>query len=305
MRQLTYFLGIILITISLFRLTGLFEPNSLWLFSFSVSACLFAAVDLISETQNKWWMQKIKILDKIALLVFILPFVCAKINIDFDKLLKTPTDFVTLLAFGFVITTIGKKDLNYLEKTVSEMKAKYFIEKRKNLPTMDSDIAKNAIKDLANAEYNTFLQINKIIIELHRCDHIANHQQRIHDGWGLLHDTLSYYAILQVPPFYDYKLNDLFNSFYSEVGNGSENFITVSDPDNVKELAKMNFLGTEQQITAYRVLHNHGGTNQGHQHIRNALQHWKDLKMLVSERYEDKGFKDELKEEIGTHSDEA
>lgn len=298
MRHLTYTLGIILIIISVFRLAGLFEPNSFWLFSFSVSACLFAAVDLISETKNKWWMKRIKILDKTALLVFILPLVLSKFNIDFDKLLKTPTDFVTLLAFGFVITTIGKKDLNYVEKTVNEMKVKYFIEKRKNLPTMDSEIAKNAINDLANAEYNTFLQINKIIIELHRCDHIANHQNRIHDGWGLLHDILSYYAITQVPPFYDYKLNELFNCFYQELGIIAENFSTLSDPDHTQKLAKINFLGTELEITAYRVLHNHQSTNQGLQDIGYALQHWKDLKILVSNRYEDKGFKSDLKEEI-------
>ncbi|MDA2145824.1 MULTISPECIES: hypothetical protein [unclassified Bacillus cereus group] len=297
-RNLTFFLGIFLIISSILRAINLFVPNPIWLFCISVSACLFALVDFIMELELKKLITWVKWVDIGAILIFILPLALSNYSLNTEDILKTPTDFTTLLAFGLVITTIGKKNSNYLEKTVNEIKTKYFVEEDKKILNMDSNTTKQAMKDLALAEYNTVLRINKIIIELKKCDSIASYNQRIHDGWGLFHESFSYYAITQITPFYDFKLNELFMSFYSEIGNASECFSTLSNPDHTRKLAEIDFLNIEIEITQYAILPNHNTLSEGYDSIKKALKYWQELKNLASYHYETIGFKSELNEEI-------
>ncbi|QWH88393.1 hypothetical protein EXW29_09425 [Bacillus toyonensis] len=296
-RNLTFFLGIFLIVSSILRVSNLFVPNPIWLFCISVSACLFALVDFIMELELKKLISWVKWIDIGAILIFLLPLALSTYSANTEDILKTPTDFTTLLAFGLVITTIGKKNSNYLEQTVNAIKIKYFVEENKKILNMDSDTTKQAMKDLALAEYNTVLRINKIIVELKKCDSIASYNQRIHDGWGLFHETFSYYIITQNTPFYDFKLNELFMDFYREIGNASEYFSTFSNPDHTKKLAEIDFLNIKMEITQYQILPNSNTLNEGYDSLRKSLEYWGELKKIASYHYETIGFKSEINEE--------
>jgi hypothetical protein len=228
-------------------------------------------------------------LDKIAVFIFITPFLLGSLEVQFEKLLERATDFVTLLAFGLVISTIGKKDLIEVQKSVNKFKSKYYIEKNKKISTMESEATQKAIKDLTIAEYNSVLQINRIILELKRLDSYTHYNSRTHDGWSILHDTLVYYELFNEKPFYDMKVNDLFSSFYKALGSASSHYGTASFPNNTHLIANINFFNVNMEITSYKT-QNDSDVQKGNEDLIKALGYWDSLKKITTDRYEKFGI---------------
>ncbi|USK57847.1 hypothetical protein LIS82_26890 (plasmid) [Cytobacillus solani] len=289
-RNLTSWIGIGIIVLSGFKMVGVFKLSILAMFCVSAAALIFSITDLLMEKELVKNKKHIWLLDGLAISFLVLAF-CEKLvsKIDFT----VPSENVTLLAFGIVIFTIGIRNKKWLSKIISELENKIYTEKSKRFPTLDSPEAKQAKKDLALYEYNTILHLNKVILELKKCDNVCRHTGSfVHDGWACLSDCLEYYRITSEDPFYDTGLNNLYWKFDENLTNGTNIISNIADYDHRDiTIAKIIIWGNDFDVKRSKKGRN---TNiedykKAHQYFSQALQEWEQLLNIATSRYQKLG----------------
>jgi hypothetical protein len=191
-RNITSMIGIGIIVLTALKILGLFEPGILAMFCVSTAALIFSIIDLLLEKEwvnNKKW---VRLLDGVAILFLVFAF-CQKwlsVKLDLEKYFTGPSEDVTLLAFGIVIYTIGIRNSKWFSNVIIQLKSEIYTEKKKKFPTLQSDVAKQSMRDLALYEYNSILHLNKVILELKKCDSLSRDTGFVHDGWSLFSDCL-------------------------------------------------------------------------------------------------------------------
>ncbi|MGN7403396.1 hypothetical protein ACTHO0_26455 [Cytobacillus praedii] len=294
-RHLTSWIGIGIIILSVFKMIGVFKLGILVMFCVSAAALIFSIIDLLLE---KEWVKNKKyiwLLDGLAILCLVLAFCEKWVSKKIELVNFTgPSENVTLLAFGIVIYTIGIRNKNWVSNMISELQSEIFTEKSKKFPTLDSDEAKQSMRDLALYEYNTILHLNKAILELRKCDSICQGvgNGNVHDGWGYLSDAFEYYRLVNEDPFYDSGLNNLFWKFDKSLTNATSIFVNIADYDHRdKMIAKIVIWGID-----FEVIKSKRGNNTNYEEYKKAYQYlseglieWERLLNIATQRYQKLG----------------
>lgn len=292
-RPFTILTGIAIIFLAILRIFGAFTPNILVMFCVSAAAFLYSLVDLILELKKDTWKKVILGLDIIAIIFLALSFTTdgMKEVFNIDKL-ATPSEVVTLLAFGIVILTIGIKDRKSFSETIESIKSKIYINSMKKFSTLDSDVAKQSMRELANYEYNTVFNLNKVILELKKYDGYVQQSNTIHDGWSIFSDCFEYYRTTNEGPFYDHGLNALFWNFDENLNSAAHIFSHLSDPDRPLKIADIVMFKESFSIHRYSRIKSNNSSQEyikAYQHIAEALKNWDELKSIAVTKYENHG----------------
>ncbi|HHY0837644.1 TPA: hypothetical protein ACVW80_003640 [Bacillus thuringiensis] len=295
-RPFTILTGIAIISLAILRIFGAFTPNILVMFCVSAAAFLYSLVDLILELKKDTWKKVILGLDIIAIIFLALSFTSdgMKEAFDIDKL-ATPSEVVTLLAFGIVILTIGIKDRKSFSETIESIKSKIYVDSMKKFSTLDSDVAKQSMRELANYEYNTVFNLNKVILELKKYDGYVQQSYTIHDGWSTLSDFLQYYRMTNEGPFYDHGLNTLFWEFDKHLSSATHIFSNLSKPEGFLKIADIVIFKENVSVHRFLIIKNQRSADeydQAYQHIYDALKNWEELKSISVLKYESLGSLD-------------
>jgi hypothetical protein len=289
-RNFTILTGAAIIVLSFLRAIGAFSPSILVMFCVSAAAFIYALVDLIFELKRGISKKTIITLDIIAIVFLVLSFTTKGMNKIFSiSILTIPSEVVTLLAFGIVILTIGIKDRKAFSDTIEFIKSKIYLDTKKKFSTLDSDIAKQSMQDLANYEYNTVFNLNKVILELKKFDGYVQQSNTIHDGWSILSDCFEYYRITNEGPFYDYGLNALFWKFDEHLNSAAHIFSQLSDPDRPIKIAELVIFKESFSIHRCSRIRSSNSSQdyaKAYQHIAEALKSWDELKSIAVTKYE-------------------
>ncbi|PGB72261.1 hypothetical protein [Bacillus wiedmannii] len=292
-RHFTILVGLGIIFLAFLRIFGAFTPSILVMFCVSTAALLYSLVDLILELKKDTWKIVIIGLDIIAIIFLALSFTTDGMSrvFNIDKL-SIPSEVVTLLAFGVVILTIGIKDRKSISETFKSIQSKMHIDSMKKFSTLDSDIAKQSMRELANYEYNTVFNLNKVILELKKYDSYVQESTTIHDGWSTLADCFEYYRITNEGPFYDHGLNTLFWDFYQHLNSATNLFTNLSQPEGTIKIADIVIMKESFSVQRYVRIRRHDSTeeyNEAYKHINDAVERWNELKAIAIMKYESLG----------------
>lgn len=188
-----------------------------------------------------------------------------------------------------VIQTIGIKDRKIIFETIETIKSEFYIDTKKKLSTLDSDVAKQTMQELANYEYNTVFNLNKVILELKKCDGYVQQSNIIHDGWSIFSDCFEYYRITNEGPFYDYGLNSLFWKFDENLNSAAHIFSHLSNPDRPLKIADIVIFKESFSVYRYSRFRDSNSSQEyakAYQHIAEALKSWDELKSIAVTKYE-------------------
>ncbi|GAB6432586.1 hypothetical protein bcgnr5372_48760 [Bacillus luti] len=292
-RHFTILVGLGIIFLAILRTLGSFTPSTLVIFCVSIAALLYSLVDLILELKKDSWKKIIIGLDIIAIIFLALSFTTEGMNgvVDIDILI-IPSEVVTLLAFGIVILTIGIKDRKSISETFKSIQSKMHIDSMKKFSTLDSDIAKQSMRELANYEYNTVFSLNKVILELKKYDGYVQQSNTIHDGWSIFSDCFEYYRTTNEGPFYDHGLNALFWNSDENLNSAAHIFSQLSNPDRPLKIADIIMFKENFDIHRYSRIRSSNSSQEyikAYQHITAALKSWDELKSIAVTKYENYG----------------
>lgn len=286
-RNFTILVGAAIISIAFLRLFGAFTPSVLTMFCISAAALVYSLIDLILESKKYTLPKVVMGLDILAIIFLVFSFTTEGMSslININKF-KIPSEFVTLLAFGVVILTIGVKDRKKMSETIKAIERKSFIDSKK-FSTLNSENAKQSMQELSNYEYNTVFNMNKIIVQLIKCDHKVRAVALIHDGWSIFGNYLDHYRISGERPFYDNTLNNIFGEFYIETKEATNIFGELSNEVHYK-IADITMFEEPSTVNSFTRLRNLPSENydKAYQHISNALEKWEELKTIATEKYE-------------------
>ncbi|MGE7185580.1 hypothetical protein ACQKKK_16870 [Peribacillus sp. NPDC006672] len=292
-RNFTILTGTAILFLAILRAFGAFAPSILVMFCVSAAALMYSLVDLILELKSGISKKIVISLDIIAIIFLILSFTTKGMNklFSIDKLI-IPSEVVTLLAFGVVILTIGIKDKKAISETIESIKSTIYIDKNKKFSTLDSDVAKETMQELANYEYNTVFHLNKVILELKKYDGYVQQSSTIHDGWSIFSDCFEYYRITNEGPFYDHGLNTLFWVFDEHLTSAASIFSNLSQPERTLKIADIVMFKESFSVHRYVRIRNHNSSedyDKAYQHITDALKSWNELKSIAGTKYESLG----------------
>ncbi len=292
-RNFTTLTGAAIIFLAILRAFGVFTPSILVMFCVSAAALMYSLVDLIFELKKGISKIIIITLDIIAIVFLALSFTTQGMNKIFNiNKLTIPSEVVTLLAFGVVILTIGIKDRKAIYETIENIKGEIYIDTRKKIYTLDSEVAKQSMQELANYEYNTVFNLNKVILELKKYDGYVKESSTIHDGWSTLTDCFEYYRITNEGPFYDHGLNTLFWDFYRHLTSATNLFTNLSQPEGTFKIADIVIMKEKFSVQRYvRIRRNNSAEEytEAYQHINDAVERWNELKSIAVMKYESLG----------------
>ncbi|SDN62315.1 hypothetical protein [Bacillus sp. OK048] len=287
-RNFTILTGTAIIILAILRAVGAFSPSILVMLCVSVAALMYSLVDFSLELKRG--KKIILTLDIIAIVFLILSFTTKGMKKLFSiDILTVPSEVVTLLAFGVVILTIGIKDRKVIFETIETIKSKIYVDTKKKLSTLDSDVAKQTMQELANYEYNTVFNLNKIILELKKYDGYVKQSNTIHDGWSIFSDCFEYYRITNEGPFYDYGLNSLFWNFEEHLNSAAHIFSQLSNPDIPLKIANIVIFKESFDVHRYSRIRSSNSSQEyvkAYQHIAEALKSWDELKSIAVTKYE-------------------
>ncbi|MBD7937024.1 hypothetical protein H9655_08270 [Cytobacillus sp. Sa5YUA1] len=290
-RNFTILTGTAIIILAIFRAIGAFSPSILVMFCVSVAALMYSLVDLSLESNRG--KKFILTFDIIAIVFLILSFTTKGMKKLFSiDVLIIPSEVVTLLAFGVVILTIGIKDRKAISETIESIKSTIYIDSKKKFSTLDSDVAKQSMLELANYEYNTVFNLNKVILELKKYDGYVQQSSSIHDGWSTLFDCLEYYRITNEGPFYDHGLNTLFWDFDGHLTSATNIFSNLSQPEGTHKIATIVIFKESFSVNRYVRMRNNNSSEEyinAYNHISDALKSWNELKSIAVTKYESLG----------------
>lgn len=130
-RSSTILAGGAIIVLAILRAFGAFTPSLLVTFCISMATLTYSLIDLLLELKKDTSKRIIISLDLVAIGFLILSFATEGISkiFDIDKL-STPSEIVTLLAFGIVILIIGIQDRKSISETIRSIESKSYIDKK-------------------------------------------------------------------------------------------------------------------------------------------------------------------------------
>ena len=205
--------------------------------------------------------------------------ICFPFKQEYGTILTDSSDFATFFGFGIVISTIGLKNSTYFKSIINK------IDQKDESLNMQQPGSMVLASQLATAEYNSVIEINKIILELKKCDSKALNIGRIHNGWALFFDTLSDYYYSDKVMFYDAYLNKYFSEFLNYLNCATNKFSCLAIPESIHEIGIVNMWSINMDISSYGIS-DWESPDDGLNDLTSAFKKWESLKQLATNKYE-------------------